>query len=111
MASIAAYVVVVALPLLIVYLFFLAVVREVRDEHDYEVEVKLCPPSIRRKVQHDRSSLTVATVQPRDERNDRFTRSIAGRADKDNRGPLSASERYEQTSDAISQDITHKTVN
>jgi hypothetical protein len=106
MASIAAYVVVVAIPLLIVYLFFLAVVREVRDEHDYEVEVKLCPPSIRRKVQRDRSYLTVETVQREDERNNRFTRSVAGRADIDNRGPLSVSERHEQTSETISQDIT-----
>jgi hypothetical protein len=111
MASIAAYVVVVAIPLLVVYLFFLAVVREVRDEHDYEVEVKLCPPSIRRKVQRDRRSLMVETVQAQDERNGRFTRSISDCADKDNRGPLSVSELHEQTSETISHDITQETVN
>jgi hypothetical protein len=50
MAAIATYVVVVVAPLGVVYVFFQALVRGVPKDKDYEVEVRLFPPSIRRKV-------------------------------------------------------------
>jgi hypothetical protein len=51
MTSIAAFVAVVVSPLLAEYLVFLAVARGVREDQDYEIEVKLFPPTIRVKVQ------------------------------------------------------------
>jgi hypothetical protein len=51
LASIATYVAVTAVPLIVVYLIFWAVVRGSPEDYDYEIEVKLFPPSIRRKVQ------------------------------------------------------------
>jgi hypothetical protein len=50
MATIATYVVVVVVPLAVVYVFFQALVRGVPKGSDYEVEVRLFPPSIRRQV-------------------------------------------------------------
>ncbi len=50
MTSIATYVVVVVVPLLVVYIAFCALVRGVPKGTGYEVEVKLFPPSIRRRV-------------------------------------------------------------
>jgi hypothetical protein len=40
----------VVVPLLVVYLVFLALARGVREDQDSEIEVKLFPPTIRRKV-------------------------------------------------------------
>ena len=63
MTSIATSVVVVVASLLVVFLVFLAVARGVRDDEDYEVEVRLFPPTIRRKVKrHDRRSRNADTV-------------------------------------------------
>lgn len=63
MTSIATSVVVVVASLLVVFLVFLAVARGVRDDEDYEVEVRLFPPTIRRKVKrHDRRSRIADTV-------------------------------------------------
>lgn len=50
MTSITTSVVVVVAPLIGVYLVFLAVAHGVRDAQDSEVEVKLFPPTIRRRV-------------------------------------------------------------
>jgi hypothetical protein len=50
MAYIATYVVVQAVCLLVVYLVFLAVAHGLPKDQDHEIEVKLFPPSIRRKV-------------------------------------------------------------
>jgi hypothetical protein len=50
MTSIATYVVVVVVPLVVVYVAFSALVRGVPKGTGYEVEVKLFPPSIRRRV-------------------------------------------------------------
>jgi hypothetical protein len=50
MTSIATYVVVVVVPLVVVYIAFCALVRGVPKGTGYEVEVKLFPPSIRRRV-------------------------------------------------------------
>jgi hypothetical protein len=50
MASIATSVVVAVVPLIAVYLIFLAVVRGSPDDRDREIEVKLFPPSIRLKI-------------------------------------------------------------
>jgi len=50
MTSIAASVVVVVSPLLIEYLVVWAFARGMLDSQDYEVEVKLFPPTLRVKV-------------------------------------------------------------
>jgi hypothetical protein len=50
MAFITALVVVQAVYLIVVYLIFLAVAYGVPKDQDHEIEVKLFPPSIRRKV-------------------------------------------------------------
>lgn len=50
MTTITTSVVVVLAPLIGVYLVFLAVAHGVRDEQDSEIEVKLFPPTIRRRV-------------------------------------------------------------
>lgn len=50
MAFITALVVVQAVCLIVVYLVFLAVAYGVPENQDHEIEVKLFPPSIRRKV-------------------------------------------------------------
>ena len=44
---------VVVSPLLVVYAVFLAVARGVRADDDYEIEVKLLPPTIRLKVKRN----------------------------------------------------------
>jgi len=55
MTAIATYVVVVVVPLIVVYLVFQALVRGVPEDRGYEIEVKLCPPSIRRRVSAGKS--------------------------------------------------------
>jgi hypothetical protein len=50
MTSVVASGAMVVIPLLVVYFVLLAVARGVRDDDDYEVEVKLLPPTIRLKV-------------------------------------------------------------
>jgi hypothetical protein len=57
MTSIVASGAVVVSPLLVVYLVFRVVARGVRDDEDSEIEVKLFPPTIRRKIErsHGRS--------------------------------------------------------
>lgn len=50
MAFITTLVVVQAVYLIMVYLVFVAVACSVPKDQDHEVEVKLFPPSIRRKV-------------------------------------------------------------
>jgi hypothetical protein len=63
MTTITASVVVAVAPLIGVYLVFLAVAHGVRDEQDSEVEVKLFPPTIRRKVKRaDRRVLKADTA-------------------------------------------------
>ncbi len=57
MTSIVASGAMVVSPLLVVYLVFRAVARGVHDDEDSEIEVKLFPPTIRRKTKrsHGRS--------------------------------------------------------
>jgi len=54
MTAIATYVVVVVFPLMVVYLVFQALVRGVPEGQAHEIEVKLFPPSIRRRISADR---------------------------------------------------------
>lgn len=72
MTAIATYVVVVVFPLSVVYLVFQALVRGVPKDRAYEIEVRLFPPSIRRKVECDRRSPHPDTVHE-------GTRDIHGR--------------------------------
>lgn len=50
MTSITTSVVVVVASLAAVFVVFLAVARGVREDEDYEVEVRLFPPTIRRRI-------------------------------------------------------------
>ncbi len=48
----------------VVLLVFLILARGVREDDDYEIEVKLLPPTIRRKVKrNDRRHLDAEAVQ------------------------------------------------
>lgn len=63
MTSIATPVVVAVAPILVAYVVFVAVARGLSKDDDYEVEVKLFPPIIRRKVKRgDRRSRRADTV-------------------------------------------------
>jgi len=68
MTTITASVVVAVAPLIGVYLVFLAVAHGVRDEQDSEVEVKLFPPTIRRRVKRADRRVLKADAAPIAER-------------------------------------------
>jgi hypothetical protein len=70
MTAIATYVVVVVVPLIVVYVFFQALVRGVPKDRDYEIEVKLFPPSIRRRVSASDRRLPDADAVPMHEQHE-----------------------------------------
>ena len=64
MTSIVPWGAMVVIPALVAFIVFLAVARGLREEDDYEVEVKLLPPTIRRKVKrNDRRHLDADAAQ------------------------------------------------
>lgn len=71
MTAIATYVVVVVVPLIVVYVFFQALVRGVPKDRDYEIEVRLFPPSIRRRVSASDRRLPYADAVPTHEQHEK----------------------------------------